>query len=88
MDPNAAIEELRHLSSQLNGDNDDDGEHSPIDVDRFVELWDGLDQWISNGGFLPKAWQGSATTAINRFSAHPDTCICNGTPHRRAMGCL
>jgi len=27
-----------------------------LDADRAVECFHGLDQWLSTGGFLPKAW--------------------------------
>lgn len=52
MDPNAALARLRELSVEINKDGGD--------YDLIAEMstvFDGLDQWLSRGGFLPTAWQ-------------------------------
>ena len=49
MDVNATLEELRQLRADRNNG-------SEIDVDRFVDLFDSLDEWMSRGGFLPVEW--------------------------------
>jgi hypothetical protein len=52
MDPNANLKEQLDIARKLLDD--------PIgedDVDRLAELVVALDEWISNGGFLPKRWQ-------------------------------
>jgi len=51
MDPNANLKEMRmlvqtHLNAPLDG----------FDVERLVELVEALDEWISKGGALPRAW--------------------------------
>jgi hypothetical protein len=55
MDPNANLEEQRNLVAViLRADHDD------IDITaaatRLAELVEALDQWLSNGGFLPADW--------------------------------
>lgn len=52
MDPNAALAELRRLI---------DGPTPEIDsfddlIDKITPVWQGLDQWLSAGGFLPDDW--------------------------------
>lgn len=49
MDPNATLQEIRELVGN-NGGND---------VGRLVELIDALDEWLTNGGFLPSDWKAS-----------------------------
>jgi hypothetical protein len=51
MDPDAALDELR---SWVDGDNS--GHPASERADRMAELFDGLDGWLSKGGFLPDAW--------------------------------
>lgn len=51
MDPNATLEELRELYNEVQDSED------PLDAAlRFVELFDGLDNWLNMGGFLPHDW--------------------------------
>lgn len=50
MDPNEALAEIREICI---------GNPASIDGDRLAELIQGLDGWITNGGFLPTDWQGS-----------------------------
>jgi hypothetical protein len=52
MDPNACLAEIRTLVHQKfeNG-------WSIEDADRFYELVQSLDEWLSNGGFLPEWWK-------------------------------
>ena len=55
MDPNTALNELRTLLGQaIEGDTMD-----PSDVTRAAELFEGLDNWITRGGFLPSDWDNS-----------------------------
>ena len=53
MDPDAALKEMRALVEEVLND-DDPSEDS---AERMSELFDGLDGWISKGGFLPQDWQ-------------------------------
>lgn len=57
MDPNANLEELRKLIEAYALGN---GEIDAADVVRAFELMDALDEWLSKGGFLPKAWERSS----------------------------
>lgn len=50
MDPDAALAEIRELVDRIKAA---DSRHT---VQRLAELVDGLDQWLSRGGFLPAAW--------------------------------
>jgi len=59
MDPNANLERCRRLAKRLieqeenqrrAGDNHDTGGYE------LAELFVALDEWISRGGFLPRAW--------------------------------
>jgi hypothetical protein len=57
MDPNATLAAIRELVKQI--DNTDRGSANIDLVDLaldLIELIDGLDQWLSKGGFLPSAW--------------------------------
>jgi hypothetical protein len=58
MDPNATLEELRKLVARVHKDYEDpDGNGvDQDDADRLATLIESLDQWITKGGFLPKAW--------------------------------
>lgn len=51
MDPNAALAEIRELVAKIDSP---DWHHT--DASRLCDLVDGLDQWMSRGGFLPVAW--------------------------------
>ena len=53
MDPDAALEELRDLKTSVL---DDVNGADNADARRLAELIDGLDHWLSTGGFLPGAW--------------------------------
>lgn len=52
MDPNEALTELREWYNAWQDSNLD--EH---DLARFMSLFDDLDNWLMNGGFLPRAWR-------------------------------
>jgi hypothetical protein len=53
MDPDAALKEMRALVEEVLHDNNPSEEAA----ERLSELVEGLDGWISRGGFLPTAWQ-------------------------------
>ena len=57
MDPNANLEELRALVRAGNEAHDNGEAPAPEDSERMVELVSSLDEWLSKGGFLPKAWE-------------------------------
>lgn len=54
MDPNAALAEIRSITSNLALNPELAGEAAAL---RLAELIDGLDGWMSSGGFLPNDWQ-------------------------------
>lgn len=56
MDPNAALEEARELSAQIQKDFEND-KVSEYDANRLAELFQALDGWLSKSGFLPSAWK-------------------------------
>lgn len=51
MDPDANLKELRELFDEK-GRLLDEG-----DLDRATDLFKGLDRWLTNKGYLPKAWE-------------------------------
>ena len=52
MDPNANLAEQRRIAARMI-ENDED---RPLLAYRLAELVEALDEWITNGGFLPSAW--------------------------------
>lgn len=57
MDPDVALERIRELAVEVAAWSGDD------DVLELIEAVQGLDGWLSRGGFLPAAWgyRGSMT---------------------------
>lgn len=53
MDPTAALQEIRELLKM----DTRIAEHDGPSLDRLLELIDGLDGWMSKGGFLPEQWR-------------------------------
>lgn len=53
MDPNETLKRLRKLAKRIGS------MAEPYDDDalELAELVDALDQWITNGGFLPRDWK-------------------------------
>lgn len=56
MDPNETLQQLRKLITLWHNETGGTTEDSLERADRIVELFDGFDQWLSSGGFLPAAW--------------------------------
>ena len=59
MDPDTCLEEIRQLVEARQQAIALAGVTS--NHDRLVELVDGLDQWLTAGGFFPTAWQNSTS---------------------------
>lgn len=63
MDPNAALREIRETCNMVL--NCTDAEHPKetcvciAHAANLAESFDGLDNWLSKGGFVPAAWKGS-----------------------------
>lgn len=53
MDINAAVAEMSALV-EANQDKEFVSDH---DVSRMMELWGAINDFLANGGFLPKAWE-------------------------------
>lgn len=54
MDPNAALKEIRELIEAI--DREDDYEKLQTLAVELATVVEGLDGWLSQGGFLPAAW--------------------------------
>jgi len=52
MDPNAALRELRDIMALIKSHRRMTSEQ----LDHMAELFDGLDEWLSRGGFFPTPW--------------------------------
>jgi hypothetical protein len=52
MDPDATLAEIRTLNEKAANY----GELSGDEANRLVELVESLDEWLTNGGFLPTPW--------------------------------
>ena len=59
MDPNAALENMRRaVANYRAGEDADMSAAELVDYARdMAELFAGLDEWVTGGGFLPAAWQ-------------------------------
>lgn len=69
MDPDAALAELRELLGER-----------PIDCewpdfDRFCELVENLDGWITRGGFLPAVWRNGTEVDAVRVAGIVDRAL-------------
>jgi hypothetical protein len=61
MDPDETLKQLRALASKLKHvqQTDDEDNFLPDQADlaqEYADLFSALDEWLSKGGFLPKAW--------------------------------
>jgi hypothetical protein len=68
MDPEAVLQRVRDLLSQIQelidentdeeGNLDDETKDEVVDLaSEAVDAFDGLDSWMSRGGFLPSSWR-------------------------------
>lgn len=57
MDPNLALENIRQQIENLRVDFENEDMHSlEQSLEVLEENFRGLDNWLTNGGFLPGAW--------------------------------
>lgn len=54
MDPTECLREIRRLTAKRNND---PSSFDSVDAAMLCELFDGLDLWMTKGGFLPEQWQ-------------------------------
>ena len=61
MDPNEALRQLRArftiIDRLLAGLESDEKYIRNGDLSELIDLFQGLDEWLSKGGFLPDAWE-------------------------------
>jgi hypothetical protein len=59
MDPDVALENMRKVVARIREFLDTE-DVTEINLEGYLEdlllYWDGLDEWLSNGGFLPTSW--------------------------------
>ncbi|AYF78025.1 hypothetical protein D7D52_34125 [Nocardia yunnanensis] len=66
MDPNAALTRIRELlkaSDDLGYVEGSDQNPAVGMLFHLIDAVEGLDQWLSQGGFLPKEWARTAVTS-------------------------
>lgn len=56
MDPNATLEEIRQIIQRADNECAAGNDLQLADAHRLLDCVQALDEWISKGGFLPKAW--------------------------------
>ena len=54
MDPTECLAEIRRLTAKRNND---PSSFDTVDAAMLCELVDGLDAWLTKGGFLPSQWR-------------------------------
>ena len=60
MDPNITLDKLRELCREAidsEASKSHSMEHNAADPVDIAELFESLDQWLCNAGFLPSDWQ-------------------------------
>lgn len=57
MDPNANLEEMLRWAEQFQTDLYDGNDLAHDDAQRFLDLFEALDEWLRKGGALPQAWE-------------------------------
>jgi hypothetical protein len=60
MDPNANLEEQRRLVKLLLDGSITTDRARSVSAHRLAELVSALDEWLTHGGFLPRAWERTA----------------------------
>lgn len=58
MDPTAALKAIRQLVREIQAPAGD-GYDTEGKAEELAEVIDGLDCWLSSGGFLPAQWKGA-----------------------------
>ena len=61
MDPNIALDKLREMCRRALDEDSPEDIESDLAED-ICEAFEALDQWLSNGGFLPSEWRQPADT--------------------------
>lgn len=74
MDPNEALKQIRMIINNL----DEAGEKWD-DTHKLKELFDGLDNWIANGGMLPDDWKKPSTVFIKPTGKSVKCPHCNSS---------
>lgn len=75
MDPNAALAEIRKLVERAS-DLESFPRPDPAELlTELAEAVEGLDEWLSKGGFLPTAWELNRTTVFELTRAQASELI-------------
>ena len=61
MDPDVALATLRDLARRATSGEpwNDSTEASDLAIE-MAEAWEGLDEWLTRGGFIPAAWRAAS----------------------------
>lgn len=59
MDPDAALTNARSALAAIRAGEDSQGELMTDALDDLADAFEALDQWLTKGGFLPRAWRKS-----------------------------
>lgn len=54
MDPDEALAKARAARQVI--DNETDTKKIDVAIDDVLDAFDALDEWLSKGGYLPRAW--------------------------------
>lgn len=57
MDPNAVLKSIRDFQVNLRDQESEGYSYDHGDVGVFLDQVEALDDWLSEGGFLPSSWQ-------------------------------
>jgi hypothetical protein len=76
MDPNAALTQIREIVASWHTDESGDAIETGSTL---VELIQGLDEWLSKGGFTPEAWSAETETLVAAITVPPGD---EGTAYR------
>ena len=90
MDPNANLEEQRRIAAQLVEMIEGDREFHPSALEdrahRLGELVIALDNWLTPGNFLPRAWWTSGVTFAEEGDKPPGCLRCRENEARYLSG--
>jgi hypothetical protein len=60
MDPDEALNKLRSILRELEERLETGFTNAEDDVSTLIDVFQGLDDWLKKGGFLPKDWERTA----------------------------
>jgi len=60
MDPNETLRQMRELAEKIHAADHTDASECPDELNEYFILAEELDEWITKGGFIPRAWEQAA----------------------------